>query len=881
VEAAVPCSRSVLQENAAAKVEDSVSAFRDRFDAVVMLTMSDWHSEPRSNRYHFATRFARVTRVLFVQPDHADAGYAFEESGCAGIEILHVSAKFDLEQAGSIAQALTERKILKPLLWIYSGDYANVIDILYSPYRIFHATEDYFSPELQRQISQKFFAGLTSMFQRIDLLVAVSDGVAKSYRQRGNYNGAILRLENGCDFAFCQWQGTRADGSSRWRRQDKVIFYQGGINYRIDYDLVERLARSMPDWEFWFCGTRHPADARWSAISRMENVWDLGQLSPEKVACKAWQASVGIIPFVQGPLIQEKSFPLKAFEYVACGLPVVTVPIRSLEKWPDLFTFAESAEEFEEKIRYVAPKVSDQLLLAQRLAAAAQQDYDRRFEVLLAGITERRPRPQEHLPLKILVLYSANSAFTGCVMEHITSFTRYSRHSVHFAHAVDGVDCQYDMSKFDVVILHYGVRLIHKEYISSKVVEALRTCGAYKIMFIQDEYENVETTRGWMDLIGFHAVFTCVPDQQSHLVYPANRFPSTELVPTLTGFVPEELECRTSVRPLAERPIVIGYRGRQLPFRFGRLAYEKFQIGSQMRSICEQRSISADIEWAEEKRIYGPQWYEFIASCRAILGTESGSNVFDEDGSLTQAMDDALRHDPALTFEEMHRQFLAHRDGQIRMNQISPRMFEAAALRTALVLFEGEYSGVLQPREHYIPLKKDFSNVDWVLEQLEDVRELERMVDRTYRDIVRSGKYTYRAFVSTVDDFLEARIRSPKPWILQSKIVGAVRTDARLEQGDERSGAIVGSAVSWPTLLAQFEPATDLGKDRPATDLGKDRPATDLGKRGWSSSLRGASLAPQLRLLRVFPTPIESALKKCVTNLNRISSRLHVRLLRG
>jgi hypothetical protein len=155
------------------------------------------------------------------------------------------------------------------------------------------------------------------------------------------------------------------------------------------------------------------------------------------------------------------------------------------------------------------------------------------------------------------------------------------------------------------------------------------------------------------------------------------------------------------------------------------------------------------------------------------------------------------------------------------------------------------------------------------------------MVDRTYRDIVRSGKYTYRAFVSTVDDFLEARIRSPKPWVLQSKIVGAVRTGARLEQGDERSGAIVGSAVSWPTLPAQFEPATDLGKDRPATDLGKDRPATDLGKGGWSSSLRRAILVSQFRLLRLFPSPIESALRKYVANLTKIGSRLPVRRLRG
>jgi hypothetical protein len=861
---------------------NSLRAFQDRFDGVVMLTVSDWHSEPRSNRYHFATRFARIAPVVFVQPDRLVPGYAFEPSGCAGIEILHVAHRFDLEQAGSIAQALTERKILKPLIWTYSGYYSNVVDMLYSPYRIFHATEDYFTPELRRQVGPSFFNGLARMVGRIDLLVAVSDGVARSYRQAGHYAGETLLLENGCDFDFWQRQGTDVNGRP-WPRRDKVAFFQGGVNFRFDYDLVRQLVIAMPDWEFWFCGGRDPKDARWSAISCMKNVRDLGQLSPEQVAHKTWQASVGIIPFVLTPSVQEILFPLKAFEYVSCGLPVVTVPIRSLEKWPELFTFAESSKEFADSIRRVAPTVADSSLLAQRRAAASMQDYDRRFEVLLTEIIASKPRPQEHLPLNILVLYAANSAFTPAVMEHISSFTRYSRNKVQFAHAVQDAPCGFDMSKFDVVILHYGVRLIHAEYISPHIVQALRTCGAYKILFIQDEYENTETTRRWMDLIGFHAVFTCIPDGQGRLVYPSDRFPSLELVPTLTGFVPEELEYRTNVRPLAERPVVIGYRGRELPFRFGRLAYEKYQIGSQMRTICEQRSIPADIEWTEEKRIYGPQWYEFIANCRAVLGTESGSNVFDEDGSLTQAMDGALRQNPELTFEEMHRAFLTERDGQIRMNQISPRMFEAIALRTALVLFEGEYSGILQPVEHYIPLKKDFSNVDWVLNELDDVHRLEQMVDRAYRDIVKSEKYSYRAFVRTVDDFLERRIGSPKPWILQSKVVGSVRTGAKIEDIDHKSGAFVGDAVCWPTRLPQFDLVGQnsfLDSEALLHTL-SPTPAVSIHALLANPSLYNiASLIRRLarkimhRLLRMFPSSIELVLKEVAVSLDRRISAL-------
>ena len=59
-------------------------SFGEQFDAVVMLTVSDWHEEPRSNRYHYATRFARIAPVVFVQVDRPTMGFSFEESGIRG-----------------------------------------------------------------------------------------------------------------------------------------------------------------------------------------------------------------------------------------------------------------------------------------------------------------------------------------------------------------------------------------------------------------------------------------------------------------------------------------------------------------------------------------------------------------------------------------------------------------------------------------------------------------------------------------------------------------------------------------------------------------------------------------------------------------------------
>ena len=44
------------------------------------------------------------------------------------------------------------------------------------------------------------------------------------------------------------------------------------------------------------------------------------------------------------------------------------------------------------------------------------------------------------------------------------------------------------------------------------------------------------------------------------------------------------------------------------------------------------------------------------------------------------------------------------------MHVISSRVFEAIASRCLLILFKGDYSGIIKPWKHYLPLEK-ISNV--------------------------------------------------------------------------------------------------------------------------------------------------------------------------
>jgi hypothetical protein len=357
-------------------------------------------------------------------------------------------------------------------------------------------------------------------------------------------------------------------------------------------------------------------------------------------------------------------------------------------------------------------------------------------------------------PLNILVLYDKNSLYTNTVREYLESFSLFSKNHIYYTHATyTNLNCL-DLSLFDVVVTHYSIRLSFDWHLSSFYRQALKKYKGLKISFVQDEYDETETIRRSIEELGINILFTCVPEEFIENIYPSSRFSGVKFIQTLTGWVPSNLENINEFKPISERQNVICYRGRPLAYWYGDLGQEKVNIGKVVKAECKRRGISVDIEWDEDKRIYGDQWYPFLSNARATLGTESGSNVFDDYGEIRRSIKWEIDNNPSVTYEEIHHKYLAEHEGKVKMNQISPKMFEAIALKTALVLFEGAYSGILKPDLHYISLKKDFSNLDQVLAKLDDISYLENITETAFSDIILSGKYNYEQFILQFDDVI-------------------------------------------------------------------------------------------------------------------------------
>ena len=364
----------------------------------------------------------------------------------------------------------------------------------------------------------------------------------------------------------------------------------------------------------------------------------------------------------------------------------------------------------------------------------------------------------------ILLLCDDRPSHAPNVLEHIRALQRFSRHDVQLfnTHGLSHSRAL-RLGDYDAVVVHYTIFILSDNYLAPRFREQLAAYEGLKAQFIQDEYRQVDAMTARMRELGIDLLFSAVPADAVPDVY-GPRLPGVDVVSTLTGYVPAEFEGRAR-RPLEGRMLDVVYRGRAIPYWLGRLAQEKVVIGRSSSGGLRGTGLRCDIAWTEAERIYGEDWYRFLASSRTTLGTESGASIVDFDGSLQTRTDTYLEAGPGASFEEVERELLAPFEGNAVIQTISPRVFEAAALGTAMVNFTGRYSGAIERWVHYVPLEKDFSNFAEVMEAIRDEALLDRIAARAHADLVASGGYSLQSFVEEFDleiDTLRPLERRPR-----------------------------------------------------------------------------------------------------------------------
>ncbi len=366
---------------------------------------------------------------------------------------------------------------------------------------------------------------------------------------------------------------------------------------------------------------------------------------------------------------------------------------------------------------------------------------------------------QNH-PLKILVLSSFDGRNANVIRDFLFSFNAYSIHDYYYIFDCRIVDENMDFSLFDVVLIFWSLYLPGHE-LSERARDKIRQSRALKVLFLQDEYRDVRLFNQLMSRLGIQVMFTCVAEKDHDIFYPRSLIPSLQATYTvLTGYVPTYLEAY-QFAPRDSRPLDISYRSRIVPYYLGDLGQEKKIIADHFQEIALTHGFKSDISVREQDRIYGNRWVKFMESSRIVLGTPSGASVIDFTGEIRRNCEDYLFLHPQATYEEVKQKFFADVDWKVVIDTVSPRIFETVALGCTMVMHEGDYADILQPGKHYIPVRKDYSNIDEVINQMRDEKYCHQISQQAYRDLVASGEYSYRTFIRRFDQILSRHVSHP------------------------------------------------------------------------------------------------------------------------
>lgn len=397
---------------------------------IVCVSVMDWDWPFWTSRQHLMTQFARCNRVLFVDPPltfvsdylggRHDPRLARKRVSWAlhgGLRSINENlvtwnpppaipfnrvrshTLFDSLLAfnqrvfrASLRRTMDRLQFRRPLLWIsfniYCGD--AVVGRLGEELSVYHCTDEISGfPGYSSFISQME----ARLAAKCDVVLATSEVLRES---KSVHNPHSYFVPNAADVGLFQ----RSTPSSQPEPEDLRRIphpragFIGQVEYRFDGELLRWVAERMPEWSFVLIGPVQPGHRDVEALLSLPNVHALGlkerHLLPEYLA----GLDVGLIPYKINQLTRG-IYPLKLYEYLAAGKPVVATPIPALLQMADQVYVAANAPTFAKCIERAVVEDGPDKREERRRIARGQTWETRTAQIshLLEGILRERKRP--------------------------------------------------------------------------------------------------------------------------------------------------------------------------------------------------------------------------------------------------------------------------------------------------------------------------------------------------------------------------------------------------------------------------------------------------------------------------------------------------------
>jgi glycosyltransferase involved in cell wall biosynthesis len=256
------------------------------------------------------------------------------------------------------------------ILWLYDPCFADCVGRTGERFAVYDCVDDYAEQVGPDQRKREVVAACDALAaSRARLVFATAKPLVDRHRKHNSRTHLVRNVGDFRHFAQAADRSVAAGELAALRRP--VIGFAGNfLVNKVDFELLDAIASRRPEWTMLLVGpAREETRDALDRLASRENVHWLGPKSYEDIPRYVAAFDVAIIPYYRNAYTQS-CFPLKTFEYLAAGKPVVASGLPELEGMePHVVVFDEPAEFIGAVERALSRRSRPDVAARQELAA--------------------------------------------------------------------------------------------------------------------------------------------------------------------------------------------------------------------------------------------------------------------------------------------------------------------------------------------------------------------------------------------------------------------------------------------------------------------------------------------------------------------------------
>jgi glycosyltransferase involved in cell wall biosynthesis len=228
---------------------------------------------------------------------------------------------------------------------------------------------------------EKLIAGHDWLIKHADVVSCSAENLYKEVKKKRKVKPVLL-VPNGVEYVyFHDSNQPKPLDLRKVAKHSKVVGYYGALAKWFDYPLLIRMCKAFPNVCFVLIGLIYDDAYQSFKLNGVQNLFYLGIKDYKSLPGYAKSFDVAIIPFLINTITLSTS-PIKMYEYLAAGAPVLTTDMPECKKLESVET-AENHEEFIKKLSRILSEKHDPLLGYKE---AIEGDWMFRARTILAGL---------------------------------------------------------------------------------------------------------------------------------------------------------------------------------------------------------------------------------------------------------------------------------------------------------------------------------------------------------------------------------------------------------------------------------------------------------------------------------------------------------------